>query len=53
MANMPGEIVVGHHGTSQQIADQVLSGGFLVSKNAYDWLGDGVYFWLIRSTESS
>jgi hypothetical protein len=45
IANMPGEIVVGHHGTSQQIADQVLSGGFLVSKNAYDWLGDGVYFW--------
>jgi hypothetical protein len=23
----------------------VLSEGFKVSKNSYDWLGDGVYFW--------
>jgi hypothetical protein len=44
-AAMPSEMVVGHHGTSRQIASQVLSRGFLTSKNAYDWLGDGVYFW--------
>ena len=42
---MPNEKIVGHHGTSRQIADQVLSKGFLASKNAHDWLGDGVYFW--------
>jgi hypothetical protein len=42
---MPSEKIVGHHGTSRQIADQVLSQGFLASKNTYDWLGDGVYFW--------
>jgi hypothetical protein len=42
---MSNEKIVGHHGTSKRIADQVLSQGFLTSKNSYDWLGDGVYFW--------
>jgi hypothetical protein len=42
---MPGRTIVGHHGTSRQVAETVLSEGFRASQNSYDWLGDGVYFW--------
>ena len=42
---MPNRKLVGHHGTSRQIAETVLSKGFRASQNAYDWLGDGAYFW--------
>ena len=35
---------IGYHGTSRQAALIVLRDGFRVSRNAYDWLGDGVYF---------
>lgn len=37
--------VKGHHGTSRQAAEAVLSVGFRISANPYDWLGDGAYFW--------
>lgn len=39
--------VVGFHGTRRLTALQIVSGesGFKPSKNAYDWLGHGVYFW--------
>lgn len=36
--------VTGYHGTSREAALVVLRDGFRVSRNAYDWLGDGVYF---------
>ena len=36
--------VIGYHGTSRQAAPGVLRDGFRVSRNAYDWLGDRVYF---------
>jgi hypothetical protein len=38
--------VVGYHGCSQQAAEKILAEGrFEPSTNAYDWLGEGVYFW--------
>ncbi len=42
---MPGPTLIGHHGTSRQVAEIVLSKGFRASQNSYDWLGDGAYFW--------
>jgi hypothetical protein len=35
---------IGYHGTSNAAAQVVLRDGFRVSRNVYDWLGDGVYF---------
>ena len=35
---------IGYHGTSVGAARRILSGGFLSSRNTYDWLGDGTYF---------
>lgn len=35
---------IGYHGTSVQAARRILSTGFEVSRNEYDWLGDGAYF---------
>jgi hypothetical protein len=35
---------IGYHGTSVGAAQRILSTGFEISRNDYDWLGDGVYF---------
>jgi hypothetical protein len=35
---------IGFHGTSAEAAQRILSTGFEISRNEYDWLGDGVYF---------
>ena len=40
----PELIVFGYHGTSSEAADMILREGFQLSRNTYDWLGDGVYF---------
>jgi hypothetical protein len=40
----PSIQVFGNRGTSKQKANTVLSQGFRVSDNDYDWLGEGVYF---------
>src|SRR5262245_50906326 len=38
--------VVGYHATSARAARAILRGQpFRPSRNLYDWLGDGVYFW--------
>lgn len=37
--------VLGYHGTSREAAAAILRGEFRPSRNAHDWLGDGVYFW--------
>ena len=39
--------VVGYHGCDASVADRVLAGkaGLSLITNAYDWLGQGVYFW--------
>jgi hypothetical protein len=38
--------ILGYHGCSNAIADELLSGKpFKSSNNDYDWLGPGIYFW--------
>jgi hypothetical protein len=37
--------LVGYHGTNMESARQILQTGFTPSRNNYDWLGKGVYFW--------
>lgn len=34
----------GFHGTSAEAAQRILSTGFEISRNEYEWLGDGAYF---------
>ena len=36
--------ITGYHGTSLSNANAILASTFRPSKNPYDWLGDGVYF---------
>lgn len=40
--------MVGFHGCDRSVAEKVLSGAeeIKVSKNKYDWLGWGAYFWI-------
>jgi hypothetical protein len=42
----PG-LIIGFHGCDQSICDVVISGQTMLkpSRNGYDWLGHGVYFW--------
>jgi hypothetical protein len=35
---------IGYHGTSATAAQRILASGFEISRNEYDWLGDGAYF---------
>ena len=38
--------VIGYHGCSLIVAERILTDGrFQPSTKAYDWLGEGVYFW--------
>jgi hypothetical protein len=38
--------VHGYHGCDRAVADRLLRGDpFVASANAWDWLGDGIYFW--------
>jgi hypothetical protein len=39
-----GMRAIGFHGTSTEAAQRILSSGFEISRNEYDWLGDGAYF---------
>jgi hypothetical protein len=36
--------VRGFHGTTPTFAESIIHNGFKLSRNDYDWLGDGVYF---------
>jgi hypothetical protein len=46
LLEVPAGTVVGYHATSTVTARAILAGKqFRVSRNPYDWLGDGVYFW--------
>ncbi len=36
--------VTGFHGTSRASSGSILANGFDLSRNEYDWLGEGVYF---------
>lgn len=38
--------ILGYHGCSEETAERLLGGDpFIFSKNPYDWLGWGAYFW--------
>lgn len=37
-------LVKGYHGTTAETVGRILAQGFRASRNDYDWLGDGVYF---------
>jgi hypothetical protein len=34
-----------HHGTTKELATEILAKGFTPSKRESDWLGFGIYFW--------
>ena len=39
-------VIVGYHGCDEAVAQLLLDGNsFQSSSNAWDWLGDGIYFW--------
>lgn len=41
-----GALVLGYHGCDLETGERLLSqAAFKPSNNAYDWLGNGVYFW--------
>src|SRR5438445_9476736 len=35
----------GYHGTTVESARTIMREGFEHSREGYDWLGDGIYFW--------
>ncbi len=42
--------MLGYHGCEQSVAERLLAGEpFQKSKNDYDWLGPGIYFWEANS----
>ena len=40
-------LVIGFHGCDASVASKVINEGMMLkaSKNDYDWLGNGIYFW--------
>jgi hypothetical protein len=40
-------LVIGFHGCDQAIAEKIVAGGeaMQLSRNPWDWLGHGIYFW--------
>ncbi len=44
--NIPS-FIIGYHGCDRELAEKVIAGEthLRVSKNRYDWLGNGIYFW--------
>jgi len=38
------DTITGYHGTRLNYVEPILQDGFIISKNEYDWLGDGAYF---------
>lgn len=46
MHRLSGGLVLGFHGCAKSTARQLLAGKpFRPSRNDYDWLGEGIYFW--------
>lgn len=47
MYSSPRGLVLGFHGCDVSVLEAVLSGSEMLreSKNTYDWLGHGIYFW--------
>lgn len=43
------QTVIGFHGCDKSVAKEILNSPrkhLIASTNSYDWLGDGIYFWL-------
>lgn len=47
MYSLLPNIILGFHGCDKKLAEAIFAGkkGLLANKNAYDWLGHGIYFW--------
>lgn len=46
MHRLASSFVLGYHGCDKAVGEKLLSGeSFTPSKNDYDWLGEGIYFW--------
>lgn len=45
-------MATGYHGTSVEAAQRILTAGFEPSRNEYDWLGDGAYFFEAAPTRA-
>lgn len=46
MHTLSSSFVLGYHGCDRTSGEDILNGdAFRKSDNAYDWLGEGVYFW--------
>ena len=46
MHRLAAGFVLGDHGCTRAVAEKLLNGAaFRVSRNDYDWLGWGIYFW--------
>jgi hypothetical protein len=48
METLSNSVVLGYHGCRKDIAEKIFSGSLphlRPSKNSYDWLGSGIYFW--------
>lgn len=45
-SNLPN-LIIGFHGCDKSTADSIILGEIQLkeSKNKYDWLGNGMYFW--------
>jgi hypothetical protein len=44
MSSSGERIVEGYHGTRIQAVEDILNHHFEISRNEYDWFGDGIYF---------
>jgi hypothetical protein len=43
---LSSSFVLGYHGCDREVGEKLLDGeAFSKSRNEYDWLGEGVYFW--------
>ncbi len=46
MHSLASTFVLGYHGCDRAVAEKLLAGNdFASSRNDYDWLGPGIYFW--------
>ena len=49
MHRLSTSFVLGYHGCDKAVAEAVLAGeAFRPSRNDYDWLGEGIYFWEVN-----
>ncbi len=46
MHRLAAGFILGYHGCTKVVAEKLLRGAaFRISRNDYDWLGSGIYFW--------